>query len=247
MSFLERVYTKIVFKKYKKLKKINEYYTNVGSKNKFNSLIKRKSNNLDYKFTDYSFSPHNPVSQSDRSIKWICENLHAAFDYLENNKINYKTILEIGCGFGISTWILNDIAEKKITGLDINKEAIDTANYLFNDCEFICSDYLEFFKKNPNIKFDLIISCFGPVKISEVDLILQHCNEFITIGYRAYKSEHFFKWTHKREGKHLSFSTTLITKDRKTKFSLKYFKYYFTWFYLESLLHSIKNRYFIPL
>jgi SAM-dependent methyltransferase len=245
MSISERIYSISIFKKFKKLDKINTFFRNFGSKARFASLIKKKSNNLDYKFTDYSFSPHNPLTNTDRTIKWICENYHAAFDHLD--KKNYQTVLEIGCGFGVSTWIMNDIVDNKITGLDINQEAVDTAQYLFPECNFVCSDFKEFFIKNQNIKFDLIISCFGPIKIEDLKIIMEHCDEYIHIGYRARSLKNFLFWTHKRKGKHLSFSTTLIKKNNyKSKISLKYFKYYFTWFYWESIKHAISNRTFIP-
>ena len=44
------------------------------------------------------------------------------FDYLDVNPP--KSLLEIGCGFGLSTWIMNDSTKKKAVGLDKNKQAI---------------------------------------------------------------------------------------------------------------------------
>ena len=99
-------------------------------------------------------------------------------DYLDKNKIN--SLLEIGCGYGISTWILKDITKKKIIGLDINKEAIDGAKKLFKkddeQIDYICSDYLEYFNNNPNAYFDTIITCYGPVKKDHIEVIMKHCN-----------------------------------------------------------------------
>ena len=40
MSIISRIYSKIIFKNFKKLKKINDYYRNIGLKSKFNNEIK---------------------------------------------------------------------------------------------------------------------------------------------------------------------------------------------------------------
>ena len=53
MSLTSRIYSKIIFKNFKKLKKINEYYRNIGSMNRFASMIKQRSVNLNYVFTKY--------------------------------------------------------------------------------------------------------------------------------------------------------------------------------------------------
>ena len=78
-------------------------------------------------------------------MRWVCENYHAAFDFLDKTKT--KSLLEIGCGYGISTWILKDCVKDEILGIDINKEAIDGANKLFPEVNYQCFDYLDYFKK----------------------------------------------------------------------------------------------------
>ena len=55
MSFTNRIYSKIIFKNFKKLKKINYYYRNIGSMNRFANMIKQRSENLNYTFTKHSF------------------------------------------------------------------------------------------------------------------------------------------------------------------------------------------------
>lgn len=67
-------------------------------------------------------------------------------------------ILEIGCGFG---GILSVFAENgcRVTGIDINKRAIDTACSLFTtkglNGTFICSNIFDY--NNRDIQYDLII------------------------------------------------------------------------------------------
>ena len=90
MSLTSRIYSKIIFKNFKKLKKINEYYRNIGSMNRFASMIKQRSVNLNYVFTKYSFQPHNPLL-GQNCMRWVCETYHAVFDYLEKSKLNWIT------------------------------------------------------------------------------------------------------------------------------------------------------------
>ena len=264
MSVLSRIYVKILFKKFKKLEKINFFYRNLGSKKSFSVFIRDRSVNKNFKFSKYSFSPHNPLTGPPNAIKWICENYHAVFDYLDVNPP--KSLLEIGCGFGLSTWIMNDSTKKKAVGLDKNKEEIYNAKTLFPEVNFICDDFKSFFKKNPKAFFDVIVASNGPVRIRkkyskfdknglEIDTtkkdkilnekILSHCNTFIQVGYRAKTFKQFISWEHKASSKHLSFSTSLVN-GKNRGISLKYFKYYLTYDYLNKLLHSFANRYYPP-
>ena len=250
MSIISRIYSKIIFKNFKKLKKINDYYRNIGSKSKFNNEIKERSINLNFTFTKYSFQPHNPLL-GDNCIRWICESYHAVFDYLEKNPA--KSLLEIGCGFGVSTWVMKDAISGKTIGLDMSKEATSTAKQLFPEVEYICDDYKNYFKKNPSAFFDIIVVCNAHPVINrkmgekaEEKKILKHCNKFIQVGYRARSLKSFVHWEHKAEGKQLSYSTTLIENGKKG-ISIKYPKYYFTWHYIECFIHAIIHRYYIPL
>ena len=250
MSLTSRIYSKIIFKNFKKLKKINEYYRNIGSMNRFASMIKQRSVNLNYVFTKYSFQPHNPLL-GQNCMRWVCETYHTVFDYLEKKPA--KSLLEIGCGFGVSTWIMKDACMNKTIGLDINKEAIMTAKKLFPEVQYICDDYKNYFKKNPSAFFDVIVVSNAPPRITKnmnnatnEKEILKHCNKFIQVGYRARNLKSFLFWKHKAEGKQLSYSTTLIENGIKG-ISIKYPKYYFTWHYMECFIHAIIHRYYIPL
>jgi SAM-dependent methyltransferase len=245
MSISSRIYNLLIFKNFKHLVKINKFHKGIGSSSRFAQYIREKSNNYQLIFSDYSFSPHNPLIGPDRAMKWVCENYHAAFDYLDKNKT--KSLLEIGCGYGISTWIMKDSVENQIVGIDINQEAIDGANKIFPEVKYECSDYLKYFDNNPDCFFDTIITCFGPVKRDHIDRLLNHCNNLIFIGYRARNFTSFLFRSHKNNGLQLSFSTTVIDKMNKNRYRLKYFKYYFTWHYFQSLIHAIKHKYFIPL
>ena len=139
------------------LQKINYYYTDIGSLQKFSNLIKDKSENFNYTFSKYSYQPHNPLIGSDKCIRWICEKYHAAFDYLDSKPV--KSLLEIGCGFGVSTWILKDAVSGETIGLDINKEAIKTAKKLFPEVKYVQEEKLLLEYRDKVIMFVLILRC----------------------------------------------------------------------------------------
>ena len=273
MSIISRIYTKIVFKNFKKLKKINYYYRDIGSLQKFSNLIKDRSENFNYTFSKYSYQAHNPLIGADKCIRWICEKYHAAFDYLDSKPV--KSLLEIGCGYGVSTWILKDAVSSETIGLDIDKEAIRTAKKLFPEVKYVQEDFKMYFKKNPSAFFDVIISSDTPChmqrkssvnksrkEINELSLhdatgkklligreaqeILNHCNKYIQIGYRAHNIRSFLFWEHKAKGIQLSYYITLID-GKKNGISWKYLKYFFTWHYLQALIHAIRYRLYIPL
>lgn len=247
MSITSRIYTLITFKKFKELKKINYYFRQIGAHSRFLGMIRKKSENLEIKLTNYSFSPHNPITGGIFCSRWICESYHAAFDFLDN-KYRPKSLLEIGCGYGLSTWLLNDGVSGEIKGIDINKEAIKVASHLFDCVEYECVDYIDFFNKNPKAFYDVILVSRGPVKRSYIPTILNHCNKLIFIGYRAKSIKDFLFWKHKLKGKQLSYSTSVCEKNkRNNSISPLYFKYFFTWHYLQALIHSIQHRYFFPL
>ena len=132
-----------------------------------------------------------------------------------------------------------------------------------------------YFKKNPSAFFDVIISSDTPChmqrkssvnksrkEINELSLhdatgkklligreaqeILNHCNKYIQIGYRAHNIRSFLFWEHKAKGIQLSYYITLID-GKKNGISWKYLKYFFTWHYLQALIHAIRYRLYIPL
>ncbi|MDO8669166.1 MAG: class I SAM-dependent methyltransferase [Candidatus Buchananbacteria bacterium] len=81
--------------------------------------------------------------------------------YLTPEMIKDKTVLDAGCGIGLSCIIFNLWGAKEIVGLDISPESIQKANilkkeYKADDIEYIVADLDKF--DLPNKKFDLIFS-----------------------------------------------------------------------------------------
>ena len=246
MSILSRFYKKVIFKNYKKLVNVNHYYSGFGAQNNFLDFLRKNSLNLKYRFTDYSYSPHNPLIFPSNSMRWICEAYHSVFDYIEKNEV--KSLLEIGCGFGIAAWIMKDGVKGQIDAIDINPEPIYVAKKIFKGVNFQNISFEDFLKKQ-NKKYDLIVACNAPFfskqNQEKSEQMLDYCDNFIRVGYRAKKPRDFLFWEHKMKGKQLSFASTLVSK--KKSYTSFYIKYYFTWYYLNCLIHAIKHRYFIPI
>ncbi len=241
----KKIYNKIIHKNYQNFPKIKKYYTNF-----FNSRtlwINELSKRLDKKTFDmnnkYSFSPHSPITNPYKVLDWLIDRLHPFFEYFDNKKVD--SILEIGCGYGVSTWFLND-KFKNVIGLDVSENAILTANKIFPEIEFVKSDVMNFFRENPDKKFDVILSCYGPP--IDLDVIMKHCKYFVRVGYRPKKiMGALFKMNEKHLGLQLAFSTTVVSEEfKKNKIGINYFKYYLTPFFFENLINSIKKK-FIPL
>jgi SAM-dependent methyltransferase len=167
--------------------------------------------------------------------------MHAFLEYFDEKKVS--SLLEIGCGFGLGSWILSD-KFTKITGLDISKNAIETANKLFPEIDYVQCDIENYFKENPNKKFDVILSCDGP----QVDTkeILKYCKYFVRIGYRPTKiSGALFNMNEKHRGLQLTFSTTVVSEDYKeNKISRKYLKYFISPFYTKYFFDAFRKKYF---
>ena len=121
-------------RKYKYLKKLNKYLLDEKSKSMplFNSLIKSRAEGINL---DISI-PDNPL-RSIYALKTMHMRYRAVFDYLDIHKP--KSILEIGCGTGLGSWILSDLTDN-IIAIDNNLNDITIARRLFPEVKFVVAD-----------------------------------------------------------------------------------------------------------
>ena len=246
---LKKIYNKIIHINYKNFPKIKKYYTNFfNSKTLWVNELSNRMNNRNFDIDGkYSFSPHNPITNPYLVLDWLIDRLQPFFEYFDNKDVS--SILEIGCGYGVSTWILKD-KFKEAVGLDISENAISCAKKIFPEVDYVKSDVMEYLKQNPDKKFDVILSCYGPpVDLNE---IMKHCKYFVRVGYRP-KSINgaIFKMSEKQKGLQLAFSTTVVSEEfLSNKISKSYFKYYFSTFFLRNLCDSTGitgSKKFVPL
>jgi SAM-dependent methyltransferase len=236
--------TKATHFRYKHLKKVNEYYLDQKGLFKFETEIHRRLEGqaIELAIDSYFVSPHNPLAHCISVPRWIAERYKLALKYIDQYRPN--SILETGCGFGVSTWFMSDAAEQVI-GLDISATGIKVARALFPETEYVLSDAAQFFEDNPDCYFDVIVDCYGAFDHKLAIKYKKHFGKLIKIGLRPKKSEVSFKqylnWEHKLPGYHLGFNCTLYDGE-KQGISPGYPLSYFSWSYLHELMHSIQHK-----
>ena len=108
------------------------------------------------------------MSQSD--IKNFFDNIAPDWDGMERRtdeeilsllrRVGIKRgdrVLDLGCGTGRITSLLNSLSENKVLGMDVSPKMIEIARekYKDSDCaEFICGDFLDFDFAE---KFDVVV------------------------------------------------------------------------------------------
>ena len=125
-------------RKYKHLKKLNKYLLGEKSKSMplFNSLVKSRTEGLNLDIGNSFFSPRNPL-RTMYALKTLYMRYRTVFDYLDIHKP--KSILEVGCGIGLGSWILSDLTDN-IIAVDYNFNEIAIARRLFPEVKFVVAD-----------------------------------------------------------------------------------------------------------
>ena len=228
-------------RKYKHFKKLNKYLLDEKSKSMtlFNSLIKSRAEGLNLDISKSFFAPRNPL-HSIYALKTMYMRYRTVFDYLDIHKP--KSILEIGCGTGLGSWILSDLTDN-IVAVDYNSNEIAIARKLFPEVKFVVADAYKYIEQIEPGSFDVLLCACGP----QIDYSLANklFNKYIQVSKLpalhlemkkrnmtvAEQRRMIILGRHRSKGMHLSFSTTIVSNEQKG-FSPNYFYYYFTNEYL---------------
>ena len=239
-------------RKYKHLKKLNKYLLDEKFKSMplFNSLIKSRAEGLNLDIGKSFFSPRNPL-RSIYALKTLYMRYRTVFDYLDVHKP--KSILEIGCGTGLGSWLLSDLTDN-IVAVDFDINEIAIARKLFPEVKFVVADAYKYIEQIEPEKFDIILSASGPT--IDYSLAKKKCNKYIHVAKIpvislerikrkmtvAEQRKMIMLGRHRLDGIHLSFNTTIVSNEKKG-FGPIYFYYYFTYEYLnlfKRMLRKIK-------
>ena len=242
------------FRKYKHLKKLNKYLLEEKFKSMplFNSLIKSRAEGLNIDIDKSFFGSRNPL-RSAYALKTLYMRYRAVLDYLDIYKP--KSILEIGCGTGLGSWILSDLTDN-IVAVDYNICEIAIARRLFPEVKFEVADAYEYIEQLKPGSFDVLLCASGPLidyslankmfnKYIHVDKVPALSLEMIKKMTVAERRKMIFLGRQRLKGIHLSFNTTIVSNEQKG-FSPNYFYYYLTNEYLNLLKKTLYKQKVIP-
>jgi SAM-dependent methyltransferase len=238
------VFAKFVHLKYKHMNRINEFYLDRGAEPKFEDYVlqRLKEEAFPLEINSYFLSPHNPLAHLPTVTRWIAERYKPALKYVDRTQP--KSILEVGCGFGLSTWFMSEVSNN-VVGVDISPSAITVAKKLFPDTEYVQSDTARYFDENPDCYFDLIIDCYGATGLETIVKYRKHYGKFIKIGLRPRKSQftrgQYLAWKYKIPGYHIGFNCTLYDGEKRG-ISALYPLSYFGWSYFHELRHAVQHK-----
>lgn len=201
--------------------------------------VRRRAQGLTLEFTDDFFFHMNPLYEPSLAMQYVVGRYEAAYDAIA--ALRPRSILEIGCAHGLSTWLMTSWAER-VVGLDISPVRVAVGRHLFPEVEWIAGDWREYLATGET--FDLILSSHGPiVSAPEVDAA---CTHYINIGYRTKSWGTMLRGRHKLRGTQLSFSTT-ITGANPPRRTRSYLRYFFRRNWLKEARHALVHGNALPL
>lgn len=209
----------------------------------FANEMSRRSVGLVHEFTSDFFFHMNPLYEPSLAISYVCGRYEAAYDALR--AIRPRSVLEVGCAQGLSTWLMTSWADT-VVGLDILPARCAIGRHVFPEIEMVCGDWAEYLQTSGRT-FDVIVCSHGPFQWD--DRLRQYCNHYINIGYRPMRWSETLTGAHKISGRQLSFSTTLWTADGEPlpPAGAPYAKYYLRRNYLKEARHALTHGYALPL
>lgn len=220
---------------------IQRFYKASDARHQWPQEIARRADGKTVRITSDFFFHMNPLYEPNLAMQYVVGRYEAAFDALA--RLKPKSVLEIGCAHGLSTWLMTSFAER-VTGLDISPERIAVAQAFFPEVEWVCGDFAGYLASEGGRQFDVIVNSHGPVYSSpEIERASVH---YIYIGYRAPDWRTAITGAHKLKGRQLSFSTTLQGPGQHGR-DPKYLSYYVRRNWLKEARHALGNGYALPL
>jgi len=181
----------------------------------------------------------NPLFEPAKALQYTTGRYEAVYDYLDANPV--KSVLEIGCAQGLSTWLMWRPG-MEVVGLEISPERTAIGQALFPEVTFLTEDWRTCLTRYGR-RFDLIVSSHGPIIWD--DALPDFCDRYINVGYRTSEWGAALKGSHKIPGEHLSFSTTLWDGKPARK-SPGYSRYFFRRNWLKEARHALTSGYALP-
>lgn len=217
---------------------IQRFYRSPSARQQWYEELRRRANGMSLELTDDYFFHMNPLYEPNIAMQYVVGRYEAAYDALA--RLRPRSVLEIGCAHGLSTWLMTSWADR-VVGLDLSEARIAVGRQLFPEVEWVATDWREYLATGE--KFDVIVNSHGPVIAApEIDAA---CTYYIYIGYRASNWRSALTGDHKLRGTQLSFSTTLAGQPPPVRMG-GYLKYFFRRNWLKETRHALSNGYVLP-
>ena len=221
-----------------KIDLVDTYHRSHNSKHIWPAEVARRADGLNVRITPDFFFHMNPIYEPNLAMRYVVGRYEAAYDALA--RLRPKSVLEIGCAQGLSTWLMTSWAER-VVGLDILEDRTQIGRHLFPEMEFVTGDWREYLARG--VRFDVIVNSHGPViSAPEIDAA---CDHYIYIGYRTHSWRESLSGGHKIQGQQLSFSTTISGK-AEAEVARHYMRYFMRRNWLKEARHAVSNGYTIP-
>lgn len=187
----------------KKIDLIQRYFLARNARADWPDEVARRAEGMTAKITSDFFFHMNPLFEPNMAMRYVVGRYEAAYDALA--QLRPKSVLEIGCAQGLSTWLMTSYAGE-VVGLDIREERTAVGRHVFPEVEMVTGDWLHYLEQSGR-KFDVIVCSHGPFHWHEA--LPRFCDRYIHIGYRTASWAEALRGAHKIEGRQLSFSTTM--------------------------------------
>jgi SAM-dependent methyltransferase len=220
---------------------IERYYRARGAKIAWPEEVARRAEGATVSVTSDYFFHMNPLYEPNLAMQYIVGRYEAVYDALR--RLRPKTVLEIGCAQGLSTWLMTSYAEH-VTGVDNREVRISVARQVFPEVEWHTADYRDLLNPAHGRKYDVIVNSHGPFFTAPE--VTNACRHYIYVGYRARKWKDTFTGGHKIAGRQLSFSTTLQGEGAVGR-EPGYWRYYVRRNYAKEARFAVFNGFALPL
>jgi SAM-dependent methyltransferase len=218
---------------------IERYYRARDARLAWPDEVARRADGMNVRITRDFFFHMNPLYEPNLAMQYIAGRYEAVYDALR--RLRPRSVLEIGCAQGLSTWLMTSYAQK-VTGIEILEDRIAVGRRLFPEVEWVADDFAAFLRGGR--RFDVIVNSHGPIyTAAEIDAA---CDHYIYVGYRTKSWSEVLSGAHKIAGRQLSFSTTLAGAGHRG-IDPGYWRYFFRRNWLKEARHALMHGNALPL
>ena len=120
---------------------VRRFYRSSSARQQWHDELRRRASGMRLEVTDDYFFHMNPLYEPNLAMQYIVGRYEAAYDALA--ALRPRSVLEIGCAQGMSTWLMTSWADR-VVGLDISEARVAVGRQLFPEAEWVVADWREY-------------------------------------------------------------------------------------------------------